>query len=305
MLSELAARHDGVRSTFDEASAVLGFDLWQVVAEGPEERLNQTAVTQPAMLAADIACWRLWRELCADQGIAQSIAKPSILAGHSLGEYAALVAAESIPFDEAIALVAARGEAMQDAVPPGQGAMAALIGLDDTAVAAVCEAAAQGEVVSPANFNAPGQVVIAGHAGAVDRACAAAREAGAKRAITLPVSVPSHCDLMREAAATLAPRLNALSIRAPSIPVLHNADVDSHEQADAIRDALARQLFSPVRWTETLKTLQQNGIGRMVECGPGRVLAGLARRGARGVSTAVLQAPDDFSQLMEQIQEDA
>ncbi len=264
------ANRPEVRRTFTEASDELGEDLWQWVSEGPADILNQTVHTQPAMLAADIATWRVWR--------AAGGALPVILAGHSLGEYAALVAAEALNFADAIRLVRLRAEAMQAAVPEGAGAMAAILGLDDDAVRAVCQAAAAGEVVEAVNLNSPGQVVIAGNKAAVERAMLLAREKGAKRALPLPVSVPSHSSLMLPAAEKLLDYLQSVNIRTPRIPVLHNTDVSSHSDADSIRQALARQLHTPVRWVETVRALKAAGAERVIECGPGKVLAGLIKR---------------------------
>jgi [acyl-carrier-protein] S-malonyltransferase len=259
-----------VRHTFAEASDALGQDLWAMVADGPAELLNRTVNTQPAMLAADVAAWRVWQ--------AAGGATPALLAGHSLGEYAALVAAGALNFADAIKLVRFRAEAMQAAVPEGVGAMAAILGLDDDAVRAVCSVAAAGEVVEAVNLNSPGQVVIAGNKAAVERAMALAKEKGAKRALPLPVSVPSHSSLMLPAAEKLLAHLQTVAITTPTIPVLHNTDVKSHTDADAIRMALARQLHTPVRWVETVQALKAAGIERVVECGPGKVLAGLNKR---------------------------
>lgn len=259
-----------VRATFAEASDALGQDVWAMVADGPAELLNQTVNTQPAMLAADIAAWRAWQ--------AAGGAMPALLAGHSLGEYAALVAADALGFADAIRLVRFRAEAMQAAVPEGVGAMAAILGLDDDAVRAACADAAAGEVVEAVNLNSPGQVVIAGNKAAVERAMALAKERGAKRALPLPVSVPSHSSLMLPAAEKLLAHLQSITIAAPKIPVLHNTDVQSHADAAAIRAALAKQLHTPVRWVETVQALKAAGIGRVIECGPGKVLAGLVKR---------------------------
>jgi len=259
-----------VRATFAEASDALGQDLWALVTEGPADLLNQTVNTQPAMLAADVAVWRVWQ--------AAGGATPALLAGHSLGEYAALVAAGALGFADAIRLVRFRAEAMQAAVPEGVGAMAAILGLDDEAVRAVCSESAAGEVVEAVNLNSPGQVVIAGNKAAVERAMALAKEKGAKRALSLPVSVPSHSSLMRPAAEKLLAHLQNVAISAPMIPVLHNTDVQSHTEPDAIRAALAKQLHTPVRWVETVQALKVAGIDRVIECGPGKVLAGLNKR---------------------------
>jgi [acyl-carrier-protein] S-malonyltransferase len=259
-----------VRATFDEASDALGQDLWALVTDGPADLLNQTINTQPAMLAADVAVWRVWQ--------AAGGATPALLAGHSLGEYAALVAAGALGFADAIRLVRFRAEAMQTAVPEGIGAMAAILGLDDDAVRAVCSEAAAGEVVEAVNLNSPGQVVIAGNKAAVERAMVLAKEKGAKRALPLPVSVPSHSSLMLPAAEKLLAHLKGVAIATPAIPVLHNTDVKSHNEADAIRAALAKQLHTPVRWVETVQALKAAGIERVIECGPGKVLAGLTKR---------------------------
>jgi [acyl-carrier-protein] S-malonyltransferase len=264
------ADHPAVRATFAEASDVLGDDLWTLVERGPADALNLTRNTQPVMLAAGVAVWRAWNDAGG--------AKPAYLAGHSLGEYTALVAAGALAFREAVPLVRFRAEAMQDAVAAGVGAMAAVIGGDDAAVAEACREAAQGEVVEPVNFNAPGQIVIAGNRSAVERAIVAAKGRGAKRALLLPVSAPFHSSLLRPAAERLAERLAQVAIVAPAIPVVHNVDVATHGAPDEIRAALARQAASPVRWTETVQWLVAHGVTQIVECGPGRVLAGLARR---------------------------
>lgn len=262
--------HPVVRATFAEASDALGQDLWTMVADGPADLLNQTVNTQPAMLAADIAAWRVWQ---AAVGPA-----PALMAGHSLGEYAALVAAGALEFADAVRLVRFRAEAMQAAVPEGVGAMAAILGLDDDAVRAVCGEAAAGDVVEAVNLNSPGQVVIAGERAAVDRAMALAKARGAKRALPLPVSVPSHSSLMLPAAEKLLAHLQDVAIAMPVIPVLHNTDVQAHAEPETIRIALAKQLHTPVRWVETVQAIKAAGVGRMVECGPGKVLAGLAKR---------------------------
>lgn len=264
------ADHPAVRATFDEASDALGEDLWQLAQQGPADALNLTRNTQPLMLAAGVATWRAWQ--------AAGGATPSYVAGHSLGEYSALVAAGAIAFRDAVPLVRFRAEAMQQAVAAGVGAMAAVIGGDDDAIAQACREAAQGEVVEPVNFNAPGQIVIAGNKAAVERAMAAAKARGAKRALLLPVSAPFHSSLLAPAAERLAERLAQVDIAAPAIPVVHNVDVETHAAPDAIRAALARQAASPVRWTETVRWLAAHGVSNVVECGPGKVLAGLARR---------------------------
>ena len=262
--------HPVVQATFDEASQVLGDDLWALVREGPSEALTLTRNTQPVMLTAGVAVWRAWQ--------AAGGARPDYVAGHSLGEYTALVACGALAFRDAVPLVRFRAEAMQDAVPAAVGAMAAVIGGDDAAIADACREAAQGEVVEPVNFNAPGQVVIAGHRSAVERAIVAAKARGAKRAMMLPVSAPFHSSLLRPAAERLAARLATVNIMSASIPVIHNVDVATHDSPDAIRTALARQAANPVRWTETVQWFVAHGVTRIVECGPGKVLAGLARR---------------------------
>ncbi len=270
MLGELAAAYPAVQQTFAEASAALGYDLWALSQQGPEERLNATQQTQPALLAAGVAAWRVWKSVGGRD--------PTAMAGHSLGEYTALVCAGAMDFKAAIQLVEFRGQAMQEAVPAGQGAMAAIIGLDDDAVRAACAEAAQGEVVEAVNFNAPGQVVIAGAKAAVERAGEACKAKGAKRALPLPVSAPSHCALMQPAAERLAQRLATLDIKAPHIPVLHNVDVRAHPDPDEIRAALKAQLHSPVRWVETVQKLARDGNLKQAEFGPGKVLAGLGKR---------------------------
>lgn len=259
-----------VRETFEEAGDILKQDLWGMVAGGDIGELNLTVNTQPVMLAAGVAVFRAWNAL---QG-----AKPDVLAGHSLGEYTALVASGALAFADALPLVRFRAQAMQEAVAEGAGGMAAILGLDDDKVVAICAEAAQGEVLEAVNFNSPGQIVIAGHKAAVERGMALAKEKGAKRALPLPVSVPSHCALMRPAAEALTQHLQAISIKTPQIPVVHNADVRSHSDEAAIKDALARQLHSPVRWVETVKSFSGQGIAALAECGPGKVLAGLNKR---------------------------
>jgi [acyl-carrier-protein] S-malonyltransferase len=270
MLADLASEHPEVEQTFQEASDVLSRDLWAMAQEGPDTALNATTNTQPVMLAAGVAVWRVWEKLGG--------CKPEIMAGHSLGEYTALVCAGALDFAEAAALVAERAAHMQGAVAEGQGAMAAILGLDDATVIDVCERAAEGQVVAAVNFNSPGQVVIAGEAEAVDRAIELAKAAGAKRAIKLAVSVPSHCELMRPAADGLAMFLESTALRPPAIPVLHNVDVSSYDDVAAIRQALLSQLYQPVRWVETVQAFKARGIDRLIEFGPGKVLTGLTRR---------------------------
>lgn len=269
-----------VRQTFEEASAALGEDLWQMVVEGPAERLAQTVNTQPVMLAAGVAVWRLWQ--------AKGGRAPAVMAGHSLGEYAALVAAGALAFTDAVPLVRLRAQAMQEAVPVGTGAMAAVLGLDDEQIAAACVEAANGEVVEAVNFNAVGQTVIAGHKAAVERAIEACKARGAKRAISLPVSAPFHSSLMRPAAERLGERLKAIEIRPPTIPVINNVDVAVESDPARIKDALVRQAFSPVRWVEIVRRMSAMGVTTTAECGPGKVLAGVAKRCADGVSGVAL-----------------
>jgi [acyl-carrier-protein] S-malonyltransferase len=291
MLAELASVYPIVADTFAEASGALGLDLWQLVRDGPAEQLNLTHNTQPAMLAAGVAVWRVWEQ--------QGGARPSFLAGHSLGEYTALVAGGAIDFTDAVRLVAERGRLMQAAVPEGAGAMAAVLGLDDDQVRAACIQAAAGEVVEAVNYNSPGQVVIAGDAAAVARAIAAAKAAGARRAVLLPVSVPSHCALMRPAAERLAQRLAATAVRLPVIPVLHNADVAVAPTADDVRDRLARQLHSPVRWVDTVQRLASEGVTLVVEGGPGKVLAGLNKRIDRNLESVAVYDPATLGAALE------
>jgi [acyl-carrier-protein] S-malonyltransferase len=291
MLADLAAAFPVVRRTFAEASEVLGKDLWSLISEGPRDALDQTENTQPAMLAAGVAVWRCWRE--------QGGALPALMAGHSLGEYSALVCADALGFADAIGLVAARGRLMQTAVPDGQGAMAAVLGLDDDAVRALCTEQAEGQVLEPVNFNAPGQVVIAGARQAVDRAVLAAKAAGAKRAVLLPVSVPSHCALMRDAGDRFAELLAAAEVRTPSIQVLHNVTVSPAQTPAQVRDLLARQLYSPVRWVETVQAIADRGIQVCIEAGPGKVLTGLGKRIDKRVETLSVFDPDGLGQALE------
>ena len=291
MLAQAHERFEAVRDTFSEASEALGYDLWQVVNEGPKEKLNDTTVTQPAMLAAGVATYRVWLE---KQG-----PEPSIMAGHSLGEYTALVCSGSIDFSDAISLVADRGRFMQEAVPAGQGAMAAILGLSDDDVKQACSDAAQGLIVSAVNFNSPGQVVIAGQTEAVERAVEQAKEKGAKRAVMLPVSVPSHCPLMEPAAQKLAERLAGIDIQTPSIPVLNNVDVTAAEDPVEIREALKRQLYNPVRWVETIEQMKKEGVDTLVECGPGKVLVGLNKRIDRDMNAIAMLSPDTVESALE------
>ncbi|EGR1273235.1 ACP S-malonyltransferase [Vibrio parahaemolyticus] len=280
MLADLGEQYDVVKQTFAEASDALGYDLWALVQNGPAEDLNQTFRTQPALLASSVAIWRVWQELGLEQ--------PANLAGHSLGEYSALVCAGVIDFKEAIKLVELRGKLMQEAVPAGTGAMYAIIGLDDDAIAKACEEAAQGDVVSPVNFNSPGQVVIAGSKDAVERAGALCKEAGAKRALPLPVSVPSHCALMKPAADKLAVALESIEFNTPQLPVINNVDVAAETDPAKIKDALVRQLYSPVRWTESVQLMSEQGVETLLELGPGKVLTGLTKRIVKSLSAAAV-----------------
>lgn len=286
MLAELGEQYEVVKATFAEASEALGYDLWALVQNGPVEDLNETHRTQPALLAASVAIWRVWQEVGGEQ--------PQVVAGHSLGEYSALVCAGVIDFKQAIKLVALRGELMQQAVPAGVGAMFAIIGLDDAAIAKACEEAAQGEVVSPVNFNSPGQVVIAGNKAAVERAGELCKAAGAKRALPLPVSVPSHCALMKPAADKLAEALANIEFNAPIVPVINNVDVIAETDPAKIKDALVRQLYSPVRWTEGVVVMHEQGVENLLEFGPGKVLTGLTKRIVKALSA---QAVNDSASL--------
>ncbi len=270
MLSELLADSQIAKATFAEASEALGYDLAALVLNGPEEELNQTHRTQPALLTASVAIYRQWLDANPDAEV--------VMAGHSLGEYSALVCAGVVSLSEAVKLVENRGLYMQEAVPAGVGSMAAIIGLGDDEIKAACDASANGEVVSPVNYNSPGQVVIAGHKAAVERASEACKEAGAKRALPLAVSVPSHCELMKPAAEKLAADLAALTFNTPKCDVINNVDVKAEQSSEAIKDALVRQLYSPVRWTETVQALVAQGITQSYEFGPGKVLTGLAKR---------------------------
>ena len=292
MLAEYSA-HRIVRETFDEAGEVLGQDLWTLVEDGPADALNQTINTQPVMLAAGVAVWRAW--------LSAGGPSPTVVAGHSLGEYTALVAAGALAFRDALPLVRFRAEAMQQAVPAGAGAMAAILGLDDAGVAAACREAAQGQVVEPVNFNAPAQVVIAGNKEAVERAVALSKAKGAKRALLLPVSAPFHCSLMKPAAERLAARLADTTLVMPAIPVVHNVDVDEKPTPDAIRSSLARQAASPVRWVETIQAFAHRGVTHIVECGPGKVLAGLSRKIVPDLQSYALSDSDAIASALTEI----
>ena len=277
MVSALSQTFTSVKTTFEEGSDALGYDLWALVENGPVEELNKTDKTQPAMLAAGVAVWRVWQE--------KGLTQPSLLAGHSLGEYTALTCAGALEFSDAIKIVSLRGQYMQEAVPQGTGAMAAILGLDDEVVIELCDKAAQGDVVSAVNFNSPGQVVVAGETNAVNRVVDSAKEAGAKRALILPVSVPSHCALMKPAAEKLDELLKTINIQAPSIQVVHNVNVDTANNGNEIRELLVQQLYNPVRWVETVQKFSASGITSVVECGPGKVLAGLNKRIDRKLPT--------------------
>lgn len=270
MLKDLAENYSVVKATFDEASHVLGYDLWALVQEGPAEELNKTWQTQPALLASSVAIYRVWQEVGGP--------KPDFMAGHSLGEYSALVCAGVIDFKDAIKLVELRGKFMQEAVPTGAGAMYAIIGLDNESIANACEQAAQGQVVSPVNFNSPGQVVIAGDKDAVERAGALCKEAGAKRALPLAVSVPSHCALMKPAADQLANILENIEFKVPQVAVINNVNVCAESSVEKIKTALIEQLYNPVRWTESVEFMAKEGVTTLVEIGPGKVLTGLTKR---------------------------
>lgn len=292
MLAELAELHPQVRETFAEASDGAGADLWALSQGGPEEMLNRTEYTQPALLAAGVAVWRLWQQ--------RGGAQPSVLAGHSLGEYTALVAAGTLSLKDGAHLVRLRGQLMQDAAPAGTGAMAAVLGAEDALVQEVCAAVSGSEVVVPANYNSPGQIVIGGHAAAVDKALAMLAERGVRKTVKLAVSVPSHTPLMREAANRLAEAMAGLSWHAPKLPVVQNVDARIHDNTDAIRDALVRQLYLPVQWTGCVQALASRGVTRIAECGPGKVLAGLVKRIDKSLDARALGTPGEFETAIEE-----
>lgn len=294
MLSDFSD-NDIVQNTFKEASSALGYDLWQLVAQGPVEKLNQTNFTQPALLTASVALWRVWQ--------AESDKLPSVLAGHSLGEYSALVCAGVISLAEGVTLVEKRGQYMQACVPAGVGAMAAVIGLDDQAIIDACSQAQESEVVAAVNFNSPGQVVIAGHKAAVERAGELCKASGAKRVLPLPVSVPSHCALMSDAADKLAEDLKAITFNTPTINVVNNVDVAVETTGDAIKSALIKQLYSPVRWSETVSQLGEQGVTQMIEVGPGKVLQGLVKRINKSISCVSFNSNDTLVKAKELTQE--
>ncbi len=291
MLSAAAEAWPIIDRTFGEASNVLGYDLWQVCQKGPAEELNQTAVTQPALLTASVALWRQW--FVAGGG------KPDFVAGHSLGEYSALVGAESLDFVEAVKLVRLRGELMQDAVPAGEGKMAAILGLEDGDVIAACEQSSEGDVVSAVNFNAPGQVVIAGSAAAVDRAVEACKEKGARKAMPLPVSVPSHCALMKGAAEELAKALDEVRFNDAVIPVIQNVNAAAETESARLKANLLKQLYSPVLWTDSVRALVNSGVEVSVECGTGKVLAGLVKRIDRSLAVHSIEDPDSLAKALD------
>lgn len=291
MLAGLADAHPVIRETFAEASEGAGIDLWALSQQGPEAQLNRTEFTQPALLAAGVAVWRAWRQAGG--------AMPGRFAGHSLGEYSALVAAGALPLDQGARLVRLRGQLMQGATPDGTGAMAAVLGADEALVREVCEQAAQAQIVVPANFNSPGQIVIGGHAEAVDRAIALLAERGVRKAVKLAVSVPSHTPLMRDEANRLAEAMRALDWRMPDVEVVQNVDAQVHDSIESILDALVRQLFLPVQWTACVEALVSKGASRIVECGPGKVLAGLVKRIDKSVDARALGTPEDFNATQE------
>ena len=292
MLSEFTG-NSIIENTFNEASEALGYDLWQLIAEGPAEKLNQTNFTQPALLTSSVALWRLW--------LSKSEIKPDVMAGHSLGEYSALVCAGVISLSDAVKLVEKRGKLMQACVPVGTGAMAAVIGLADTEIINACELAQQGEVVSAVNFNSPGQVVIAGQKAAVERAAQLCKDAGAKRVLPLPVSVPSHCALMADAATKLAEELNKIKFSSPKINIINNVDVVKEQSEDAIKAALVRQLYSPVRWSETITQIVSDGITKVIEIGPGKVLQGLNKRIDKSILGASMNTPETIQKVQDLI----
>ena len=293
MLSDFA-EHNIVKNTFEEASSALGYDLWQLIAQGPNETLNKTHHTQPALLTASVAVWRLW---CSETEI-----KPCVIAGHSLGEYSALVCAEVISLTDAVKLVEQRGLFMQASVPEGVGAMAAIIGLDDQTIINTCTKAQNNDVVAAVNFNSPGQVVIAGHKAAVERAGILCKDAGAKRVLPLPVSVPSHCALMKDAADKLAIELEKITFNTPVISVVNNVDVAIEESSEAIKAALIKQLYSPVRWSETISKLSNDGVTTIIEVGPGKVLQGLIKRIDKSITCVSVNTVDSFAKALDVVQ---
>jgi len=294
MLSALGEQYPVIKHVFNDTSRILGYDLWNLIQVGPESELNATVKTQPALLAASVATWNVWEDLGGPE--------PSIMAGHSLGEYSALVCAGAIGFHDAVSIVADRGKYMQEAVPEGLGAMAAILGLPDAEVIAVCKEAEQNQIVAAANFNSPAQVVIAGHADAVKRAMDLAVTAGAKRSVLLPVSVPSHCALMRQAAERFAARLQKIPVSAGHIPVIHNVDLSIQTDGNSIKQALVEQLYRPVRWVETIQLMEKRGITHIVECGPGKVLTGLIKRIDRNLATLSVSDPESLVKTIASLQ---
>lgn len=290
MLADLGDQYAIVKETFDRASGVLGYDLWELTQNGPQADLNRTDKTQPALLTAGVALWRLWQQ--------QGGAAPSVLAGHSLGEYTALVCADVLTLEDAALLVKARGEFMQQAVPAGEGGMAAILGLADEAVEEACKQAAEGEVVAAVNYNSPGQIVIAGQAAAVARAIALCKAAGAKRAMELPVSVPSHCALMRPAAEQLGLELEKLDLREPKIPVIQNVSAAFPADLEQLKNNLQAQLYSPVLWTTTVQRMAEQGVETIIECGPGKVLSGLNKRIQRSLNVASISDAGGFEKAL-------
>ncbi len=293
MLADIAKHYPQVNDTFDEASAALGFDLWNIVQENPEDKLNQTEFTQPALLTASVALWKIVNN--------QVTLAPQYLAGHSLGEYSALVCGESVDFETAVKLVNFRGQFMQDAVPVGVGAMAAIIGLDADEVATLCKQVADHEVLTPANYNAIGQTVVAGHEAAVEKLISIAKEKGAKIAKRIPISVPSHCALMTPAAKKFADKLIEAKINPAKIPVIHNVDVKIHQDRESISKALTTQLDHPVRWVESIQWMAKNGVENIIECGPGKVLAGLIKRISPEITTFTLDSLEDIENVLEKL----
>lgn len=290
MLAELAAAYPLVQATFADASEVLGYDLWALVQSGTQEEINLTERTQPLLLTASVAVWRVWQEKQGPQ--------PALMAGHSLGEWSALVCAGVVAFKDAVKIVQLRGKYMQEAVPAGQGAMAAIIGLDDTLILEACKKAAQGEVVAAVNFNSPGQVVIAGTAAAVERAGVLCKEAGAKRALPLPVSAPFHTELMRPAAERLTELVNATTFNAPVTPVVHNVTAQTEADPEKIKALMIEQIYSPVRWVECVNTMAAKGVGTTVECGPGKVLSGLNKRISGDLTTLSIEKPEELDTVL-------
>ncbi len=293
MLSELAAEFPSIRKTFDSASEVLGYDMWTLIQEGAQEEINLTERTQPLLLTSSVAIFDVWKE--------KNGALPAFMAGHSLGEWSALVCAGVVSFSAAVKLVQQRGKFMQEAVPAGQGAMAAIIGLDDALIVEACKTAAQGDVVAAVNFNSPGQVVIAGSAAAVERACSLCKEAGAKRALPLPVSAPFHTELMRPAAERLAEQITATTFSMPHIPVVHNVTADLESNPEKIKALMIEQIYSPVRWVDCINTLVSKGVTLTLECGPGKVLSGLNKRIHSDLKTLSVEKPDELAHALTEI----